>query len=279
MTTYAEHLLNLKKLKDDPSIDNSIFICPSLINVPKNNYENNGDVYMTNKKALYGVGQFVKSDVKNKEESLITLNDLDNLPEESNKVDIEITPNGSVDTNYVDNNDGTYTAKCSSSTTYTIKHNDIPVKSCYITCVSISTIHGGTADSWGKGYNYDNHEVSTGSITTGYITGGNVYVATKITKNTNNNYTLHTSIKQKPWGSTFIKLSDTNIYITVYFTVDKGDGDETELNTQQTNLMHSVSPDATANDVEYDGKLKFSYKFNTEKNIFTGSNIEISYPK
>ena len=64
MTTYAKHLLNLKKLKDDPSVDNSIFICPSLIDVPKNDYENKGDVYMTNTNALYGVSMFVREDVK-----------------------------------------------------------------------------------------------------------------------------------------------------------------------------------------------------------------------
>lgn len=64
MSTYAKHLLNLKKLKDDPSVDNSIFICPSLIDVPKNYYENNGDVYMTNTNALYGVSMFVREDVK-----------------------------------------------------------------------------------------------------------------------------------------------------------------------------------------------------------------------
>ena len=43
MTTYAKHLLNLKKLKDDPSVDNSIFICPSLIDVPESYYKNNED--------------------------------------------------------------------------------------------------------------------------------------------------------------------------------------------------------------------------------------------
>ena len=35
MTTYAEYHYNLKKLKDNPSIDNDIFICPSLIGVPE----------------------------------------------------------------------------------------------------------------------------------------------------------------------------------------------------------------------------------------------------
>lgn len=35
MTGYAKYLFNLKKLKDDPSVDNSIFICPSLIGVPE----------------------------------------------------------------------------------------------------------------------------------------------------------------------------------------------------------------------------------------------------
>lgn len=74
-------------------------------------------------------------------------------------------------------------------------------------------------------------------------------------------------------------MSDKYIYITVYFTVVKGDGDETELNTRQTNLKHEVASGATADDVEYDGKLKFSYRFSNEKRIFIGNNIEISYPK
>ena len=278
IVAYAEHLLNLKKLKDDPSIDNSIFICPSLINVPKNNYENNGDVYMTHINALYGVSNFVKEDVKNKEESLITLNDLDNLPEESNKVDIDMNLGGSPNITYVDNNDGTYTSKCI-NTTCIIKHNNILVKSCYITCVSISTVNNGTADSWGNGYNYENHEVGKGNITSGnYVNSGYIYVNTSITKNTNDKYTLSTSIKQTPWSNTG-SLSNARLYITVYFTVVKGDGDETELNTQQTKLFHETAVDATAEDVKYDGKLKFSYKFNTEKKIFTGSIIEISYPK
>lgn len=277
MTGYAKHILNLKKLKDDPSVDNSIFICPSLIDVPENDYENKGDVYMTNKNALYGVSTFVREDVKNKEESLITLNDLDNLPEESNKVDIEMNLGGSPNTTYVDNNDGTYTCKCI-NTTCIIKHNDIFVKSCYITCVSISTIYNGTADSWGNGYNYGNHEVGKRAITNGNYSGGYIYVNTSITKNTNDKYILSTSIKQTPWGIT-TSLSNATLYITVYFTVVKGDGDKTELNTQQTKLLHATAADATASDVKYDGKLKFSYKFNTEKKIFTGKNIEISYPK
>ena len=181
MTSYAKHLLNLKKLKDDPSVDNSIFICPSLIDVPKNDYENKGDVYMTNINPLYGVSMFVTEDVKNKEESLITLNDLDNLPEESNKVDIDMNLGGSPYMPCEDNNDGTYTSKCI-NTTCIIKHNNITVKSCYITCVSISTIYGGTAGSWGNSYNYENHEVGKSDITTGYITGDDVYVATSIKK-------------------------------------------------------------------------------------------------
>lgn len=181
MASYSEWLLNLKKLKDDSSVNNDIFICPSFIGVPENHYANDGDVYMTNKNALYGVGQFVKSDVKNKEESLITLNDLDNLPEESNKVDIYMNLGGSPYMPCEYNNDGTYTSKCI-NTTCIIKHNNITVKSCYITCVSISTIYGGTADSWGNSYNYDNHEVGRGHITTGYVTGDDVYVATSIKK-------------------------------------------------------------------------------------------------
>lgn len=279
MASYSEWLLNLKKLKDDSSVNNDIFICPSFIGVPESHYANDGDVYMTNKNALYGVGQFVKSDVKNKEESLITLNDLDNLPEESNKVDIEMNLGGSPNTNYVDNNDNTYTAKCI-NTTCIIKHNDILVKSCYITCVSISTVYGeGTnADSWGNGYNYENHEVGKGSITGGN-NSGYIYVNTSITKNTNDKYTLSTSIKQTLWSNNGSLSNAKTLYITVYFTVVKGDGDETELNTQQTKLLHETAADATAEDVKYDGKLKFSYKFNTKKNIFTGTNIEISYPK
>lgn len=185
---------------------------------------------------------------------------------------------GSPNTTYVYNNDGTYTGKCI-NTTCIIKHNDIFVKSCYITCVSISTVYGEgtTADSWGNGYNYNNHEVGKGGITSGNYSGC-IYVNTSITKNTNDRYTLSTSIKQTPWSIT-TSLSNATLYITVYFTVVKGDGDETELNTQQTELLHSTGADATASDVKYDGKLKFSYKFNTEKKIFTGKNIEISYPK
>lgn len=278
MASYSEWLLNLKKLKDDSSVNNDIFICPSFIGVPESYYKNSGDVYMTNKNALYGVGQFVKSDVKNKEESIITLNDLDNLPEESNKVDIEMNLGGGVNPGYDDNNDGTYTSKCI-NTTCIIKHNNISVKSCYITCVSILNVHGGSAGAWGNGYNYENHEVGKGSITSGNnINSGYIYVATSITKNTNDKYTLSTSIKQTPWNNT-TSLLNKKIYITVYFTVVKGDGDETELNTQQTKLLHETAADATAEDVKYDGKLKFSYKFNTEKKIFTGTNIEISYPK
>ena len=204
---------------------------------------------------------------------------MDNLPEESNKVDIDMNLGGSPYMPCEDNNDGTYTAKCI-NTTCMIKHNDIFVKSCYITCVSISTVYGEgtTADSWGNGYNYENHEVGKGSITGGN-NSGYIYVNTSITKNTNDKYTLSTSIKQTLWSNTGSLSNAKTLYITVYFTVVKGDGDETELNTQQTKLLHETAADATAEDVKYDGKLKFSYKFNTKKNIFTGTNIEISYPK
>ena len=238
---------------------------------------------MTNKIALYGVASVVRYDVYGKENTLITLNDLDDdkLPVKSNKVGIEMNLGGSPNTTYVDNNDGTYTCKCI-NTTCIIKHNDIFVKSCYITCVSISTVYGEstTADSWGNGYNYNNHEVGKGNITTGNVSGGCIYVNTSITKNTNDRYILSTSIKQTPWSnSNTASLSNKTLYITVYFTVVKGDDDKTELNTQQTELLHVTAADATASEVKYDGKLKFSYKFNTEKKIFTGSNIEISYPK
>ena len=278
MTTYAKHILNLKKLKDDPSVDNSIFICPSLIDVPKNDYENKGDVYMTNKNALYGVSTFVREDVKNKEESLITLNDLDNLPEDNLPEDIEMYIIGGVDTTYVDNNDGTYTGKCI-NTRCIIKHNNILVKSCNITYVEISNSQYGGPSGWG--YNYENHKVDKASLTTGVNANGSIYVNTSITENNNYKneykYTLSTSIKQTPWSNT--TLSGTYIYITVYFTVVKGDGDETELNTQQIKLLHSIAENKTANDVKYDGKLKFSYKFDETKKIFTGNNIETSYPK
>lgn len=279
MTTYAKYLFNIKKLKDDPSVDNSIFICPSLIDVPENDYKNNGDVYMTNINALYGVSMFVKEDVKKKEESLITLNDLvDDLPEESNKVDIHMYFQGgaNVDTTY-DNNNKTYTCECINKSCI-IEHNDILVKSCNITCVNISNNIYGSGSCWS--YNYENYEVAKASLTAGTnVNDGYIYVNTSITKNDNDNdrYTLYTSIKQTSWSNT--TLSSTQIYITVYFTVDKGDGDETELNTKQIGLLHDTSADASANDVKYDGKLIFKYKFDETKKIFTGMNVEISYPK
>lgn len=214
MTSYAKHLLNLKKLKDDPSVDNSIFICPSLIDVPKNDYENKGDVYMTNINPLYGVSMFVTEDVKKKEESLITLNDLDNLPEESNKVDIYMNLGGSPNTNYVDNNDNTYTAKCI-NTTCIIKHNDILVKSCNITCVAISNSVHNYDVAWGNDYDYGNHKVGKGSLTTGMDNSGDIYVKTSITKN-NDKYTLFTSIKQTPWN--YNGLLNSYIYNCIFYS-------------------------------------------------------------
>ena len=141
------------------------------------------------------------------------MNDLDNLPEEINNVDIVIAANGGVNTSYDDNNDGTYTGKCI-GTTYKIEHNDITVKSCYITCVSISTVsgEGSNADSWGNGYNYENHEVDKSAITNGAYNSGYIYVNTSITKNTNDKYTLSTSIKQTPWSNT-TSLLNKYIYI------------------------------------------------------------------
>ena len=281
MTTYAEYLYNLKKLKDNPSVDNGIFICPSLIDVPENDYKNIGDVYITNKDKLYGVYMFVRDDViKNKEESLITLNDLvDNLPEESNnnKVDIKMSFKERVIAECDDNSDGTYTCKCE-EIKCAIEHNNIPVNSCYITCVTISNSVYGGGDAWGNGYNYENHEVAKKGLTAGTNENGYIYVNTSITKNDNDNdtYTLYTSIKQTPWSNT--TLSGTQIHITVYFTVDKGDGDKKELNTQKTELLHATDPGAHANDVKYDGKLIFKYKFDETKKIFTGMNIEKSYP-
>lgn len=275
MTTYAKYLYNLKKLKDNPSVDNGIFICPSLIDVPENDYKNIGDVYMTNKNQLYGVFMFVKDDVKNKEESLITLNDLiDNLPEESNKVDIKMSFKERVIAECDDNSDGTYTCKCE-EIKCAIEHNNIPVNSCNITCVTISNSVYGGGDAWGNGYNYENHEVAKGSLSAGNDTNGYINVNTSITKN-DEEYTLFTSIKQTPWN--YQPMLDTHICITVYFTVNKGDDDETELNTKQTELLHNTDKDTTANNVKYDGKLIFKYNFDKTKKIFTGMNIEISYP-
>lgn len=278
MATYEPYLYNLKKLKDDPSVDNSIFICPSLIDVPEKYYKNNGDVYMTNKHALYGVGSFVRKDVYGKEDSLITLNDLDDkqLPEESNKVDINMCPmiSPNVSNTEYDKNNNTYTCKCFWERCV-IKHNDILVKSCNITCVAISNSVYGSADAWGNGYNCDNHEVGKASLAAGNGSGY-IYVKTSITKN-NDEYTLFTSIKQTPWSHN--SLSDTQIHITVYFTVDKGDGDETELNTKHVELLHNVAPSATAEYVRYDGKLIFKYEFDKTKKIFTGMTVDISYPK
>lgn len=283
--TYAKYLFNLKKLKDDPSVDNGIFICPSLIDVPENDYKNIGDVYMTNKNELYGVYMFVRDDVKNKEESLITLNDLvDNLPEESNKEDIKMSFKERVFAECVYNSDdGTYTCKCE-EIKCAIEHNNIPVNSCNITCVTISNSEYGRGDAWGNGYNYENHKVAKKLLTAGTIEKGYIYVNTSITKNDNDTYTLYTSIKQTPWSNTTVSgsnatLSGTQIHITVYFTVDKGDGDKKELNTQKTELFHATDPEASAYDVKYDGKLIFKYEFlNATEKIFTGTNIEKSYP-
>lgn len=264
MATYAKYLYNLKKLKDNPSVDNGIFICPSLIGVPKNDYKNNGDVYMANRNVLYGVGMFVRDDVKNKEESLITLNDLvDNLPEESNKVDIYMRPMTSPNLSHADE---CFLERC------VIKHNDIPVKSCNITCVKISNSVYNYDVAWG--YNYENHKVSKGGLTTGNDNSGDIYVKTSITKNNDNDeYTLFTSINQTPWSYT--GLSKSYIYITVYFTVNKGDGDETELNTKQIELSHYVAVSARAEYVRYDGRVKFTYKFDETNKIYAGNNIEI----
>lgn len=212
MTTYAKYLFNLKKLKDNPSVDNGIFICPSLIDVPENDYKNIGDVYMTNKNELYGVFMFVKDDVKNKEESLITLNDLiDNLPEESNKVDINMSFKGGVNVNCVDNLDGTYTGKC--ETNCAIEHNNIPVKSCNITCVNILNSMYGSLGGWS--YNYENHEVAKGSLSAGSDTNGYVNVNTSITKN-DEEYTLSTSIEQDSWN--YKPMSNTYIYNCIFYS-------------------------------------------------------------
>lgn len=272
MATYAPYLYNLKKLKDNPSVDNSIFICPSLIGVPENDYKNNGDVYMTNKKALYGVSMFVRDDaIKNKEESLITLNDLDDdkLPEESNKVDINIRP-------MISPNVNTETGKCFWERCV-IKHNDIHVNSCNITCVKISNSVYNYDVAWGNGYNYENHEVGKADLTAGMDNSGDIYVKTSITKNNaNDEYTLFTSINQTPWRYTGLSMS--YIYITVYFTVNKGDGDETKLNTKQVELLHNVAQSATAEYVRYDGMVKFTYKFDETNKIYAGNGIEIIYP-
>lgn len=233
MATYASYLYNLKKLKDNPSVDNGIFICPSLIGVPEKDYRNNGDVYMTNINALYGVSMFVREDVKNKEKSLITLNDLDDdkLPVESNKVDINVRPTTSpnVDNTEYDKNKNTYTCKCFWKGCV-IKHNNIPVKSCNITCVAISNSVHNYDVAWGNDYDYGNHEVGKADLTTGMDNSGDIYVKTSITKNNDKDeYTLFTSIKQTPWN--YNGLLNSYIYIIVYFTVNKGDGDDTELNT------------------------------------------------
>lgn len=282
MATYAPYLFNLKKLKDNPSVDNGIFICPSLIGVPENDYKNIGDVYMTNKNQLYGVYKFVRDDVKSKEESLITLNDLiDNLPVNSIKVDINMSPmiSPNVSNTEYDKNNNTYTCKCFWERCV-IKHNDIPVKSCNITCVAISNSVYNYDVAWGNDYDYGNHEVDKADLTAGMDNSGDIYVKTSITKNNDNDeYTLFTSIKQTPWNDN--GLLKSYIYIIVYFTVNKGDGDKTELNTQQNKLLHNVGPSATAKYVRYDGMVKFTYKYKLDKNkkIYTGMNIEISYPK